>query len=325
MSEAHHHHDRHGGYGVLLLALAFTLLFAFVEAAAGWWSNSLALIGDAGHMVTDSLALGLGALAAWMSRKPPSGRHSYGLKRAEVIGALANIVFMALVVTYIGIEAVGRWTSPEPVKGGVVMVVAALGLAVNAVVARVLHGGEQNLNVRGALLHVLGDLLGSAAALVAGAVVWLTAWYPIDPILSLVIGILILLSSLRLLGDVLHVIMEGVPRDIDLEVVGRDLASVDGVRHVHDLHVWALDSSTYAVSAHVVVGKMTAWESCRARLEARLLERFGISHATLQPEEVGTFDSKCAENSCGPVYSGNAPPDSPGEPVSPPRPDRLRP
>jgi cobalt-zinc-cadmium efflux system protein len=120
-------------------------------------------------------------------------------------------------------------------------------------------------------------------------------------------------------------IMEGVPRDIDLEAVGLDLASADGVRHVHDLHVWALDSSTYAVSAHVVVANIAAWEGCRARLEGRLLERFGISHATLQPEETGTFDSKCAQNSCGPVYSGNAPPTVPDEPVPRSRPGRLRP
>lgn len=298
-----HNHDHHpGSQRVLLLALCFTVLFALIEAAAGWWSNSLALIGDAGHMVTDSLALGLGALAAWMSRKPPSLVHSYGLRRAEVLGALLNIAFMVGVIVYIGIEAVDRWQAPQAVRGGTVMVVAFLGLLVNIAVARVLHGGEQNLNVRGALLHVMGDLLGSVAALVAGAVIWLTGWYPIDPLLSVIIGVLILVSSLRLLADVLHVIMEGVPRDISLQEVGQALASVDGVQHVHDLHVWTLDSSTYAISAHVVVAAMSQWENCRERLESLLETKFGISHTTLQPEDSETFGRECADGGCGPIF-----------------------
>lgn len=302
MSEHHHHHHHHGSQQTLLFALGFTVLFALVEAVAGWWSNSLALIGDAGHMVTDSLALAVGALAAWMSRKPPSLVHSYGLKRAEVLGALLNVAFMVGVIVYIGIEAMERWKTPQAVRGGTVMVVAFLGLLVNVAVARILHGGEQSLNVRGAFLHVMGDLLGSVAALAAGAVIWLTGWYPIDPLLSAFIGVLILVSSARLLGDVLHVIMEGVPRDINLEDVGRALASVDGVQHVHDLHVWTLDSSTYAISAHVVVAAMSQWEACRERLESLLATKFGISHTTLQPEDSETFRKECADGSCGPIF-----------------------
>jgi cobalt-zinc-cadmium efflux system protein len=297
------HQHGHGGQRALLIALVFTSVFAVVEAAAGWWSNSLALIGDAGHMITDSLALGLGALAAWLSRSPPSLKHSYGLKRAEIVGALVNIIFMAVVVTYIAMEAVDRWMSPQPVHGGAVMLVAALGLLVNLGAAWVLHGGGPSLNVKGAMLHVMGDLLGSVAALVAGAVIWLTGWYPIDPILSLFISVLILVSTVRLLRDVVHVIMEGVPPDIDLAQVGRALAGVSGVRHVHDLHVWSLDSSTYALSAHVVVTAMTDWEAVRGRLESVLATEFQISHATLQPEDDRTFAGKCADGSCGPVFS----------------------
>lgn len=305
MSSHHHDHGRHthGSQRALLLALVFTSSFAVVEASAGWWSNSLALIGDAGHMITDSLALGLGALAAWISRSPPSLKHSYGLKRAEVVGALVNVIFMAVVVTYIAIEAVDRWLSPEPVRGGAVILVAVLGLLVNLGAAWALHGGGSSLNVRGAMLHVMGDLLGSVAALIAGAVIWWTGWYPIDPILSLFIAVLILVSTARLLRDIVQIIMEGVPRDIDLEEVGRELAGVAGVRHVHDLHVWSLDSSTYAVSAHVVVTRMSDWENVRGRMESVLDSEFRIQHATLQPEDEQSFHDKCADGSCGPVFS----------------------
>jgi len=291
----------------LLLALCFTTFFAAVEAIAGWWANSLALIGDAGHMVTDSMALGLGALAAWMSRRPPSSRHSFGLKRAEVIGALLNIVLMIGVIVYIAIEAAKRLAAPPMVHGLTVMLVAAIGLLVNLGAAWVLHRGEQNLNVRGAMLHVMGDLLGSIAALAAGAVIWTTGWYPIDPLLSAFIGILILVSSLRLLRDVVHVIMEGVPRDIDLGAVGGDLASVDGVSHVHDLHVWALDSSSYAVSAHVVIDDLALWEDTRRDLERMLADRYGITHATLQPETGPEAEARCADAGCGPVYRNAGP------------------
>lgn len=304
MSAHKHGRDRrYDSQRALVFALIFTALFAVVEALAGWWSNSLALIGDAGHMITDSLALGLGALATWMSRKPPSLRHSYGLKRAEAVGALLNIFLMLGVIAYIWIEAVERLASPQPVKGGAVIAVAAIGLLVNLGAAGILHRGEQNLNVRGAALHVMGDLLGSLAALVAGAVIWFTGWYPIDSLLSAFIGILILVSSVRLLRDILHVVMEGVPKDIDLEEVGRSMAAVPGIRHVHDLHVWALDTSTYAVSAHVVLANMADWERRRQALEATLAKRFGISHATLQPEAFEAFESECADSSCGPIFS----------------------
>jgi len=302
-----HEHSHHGSHQALIAALVFTTLFAAVEAAAGWWANSLALIGDAGHMITDSLALGLGALAAWMSRRPPSRWHSYGLKRAEALGALLNILLMLAVIVYIGIEAAHRLAAPQPVRGGMVMVVAGIGLLVNIGVAGLLHRGEQNLNVRGAMLHVLGDLLGSVAALAAGAVIWFTGWTPIDPLLSAFIGLLILISSLRLLREILHIVMEGVPRDIDLEMLGAEMAATGGVRQIHDLHVWAIDSATYAVSAHVVIADMGAWERCRRDLENMLSTDFGIRHATLQPEDTRAFDQACANGSCGPVYNNPRP------------------
>ncbi len=288
---------------VLLVALGLTAAFAVVEALAGWWSNSLALLGDAGHMITDSVALGLGAAAAWMSRRPPSLRHSYGLKRAEALGALVNVAFMLVVIVGIGYEAVQRLASPEPVNGRIVMLVAGIGLIVNVAAAWVLHRGEQNLNVKGAMLHVLGDLLGSVAALAAGAVIWLTGWYPIDPLLSAFIGLLILIGSVKLLRDVVHIVMEGVPHNVNFEQLGQAIADVACVSHVHDLHVWALDSATYAVSAHVVIDDMSNWSHCRRTLEEKLATEFGIAHSTLQPEPPETFVQACVDGSCGPVFS----------------------
>ena len=282
---AHHHHHHHGGAGSQLkFALLFTLGFAAVEAVGGWWAGSLALLGDAGHMVTDSAALALAALAAWLSKKPPTERHSYGLLRAEVVAALINGLFMLLVVGGIVYAAIGRLTNPPPVAGGTVMVIAAIGLVVNIIVAYVLHHGEQDLNVRGALLHVLGDLLGSVAALVAGAVIYFTGWTLIDPLLSMLICLLILYSGLRLLRDVLHVIMEGVPFNLELEEVGTAMAEMEGVASVHDLHIWSLSSGLTALSAHVVIKNIGEWQALLKQLSDMLEERFDIDHIPLQPE-----------------------------------------
>ena len=281
----HHHHDHgHDAGPRLWLAVALTLGFAAVEAVGGWWAGSLALLGDAGHMVTDSFSLGLAAVAARLALRPATTRHSYGLVRMEVIAALTNGLLMMAVVTGIALEAVDRFRSPTPVAGLTVMVIAAIGLAVNIVVAWVLHRGEQNLNVRGAMLHVLGDLLGSVAALTAGAVIHFTGWTPIDPILALVICALILTATLRLLREAVHVVMEGVPPELDLEEIGRALAAVEGVESVHDLHVWALTPGQPALSAHVILRDIRHWESVLPRLTDLLEERFGIGHVTLQPE-----------------------------------------
>ena len=283
-SHDHSHGSGHGSTRVLMTAVGLTLFFAIVEAVAGWWSGSLALISDAGHMVTDSAALAIGAVAAWVSARPPSQRHSYGLKRAEVMGALFNALFMVALVMAIGFAAIDRIQQPQPVKGLAVIGVAALGLLVNVVVAWVLHRGEQNLNLRGAMLHVMGDLLGSVAALAAGVVIWTTGWTPIDPILSLFIALLILVSSLRLLREIIHVLMEGVPRHLDIEHVGEALTRVEGVTEVHDLHVWSLGSSDLALSAHIVIADLQRWPGINAVCHHVLGERFHIHHATLQPE-----------------------------------------
>ncbi|PKM46683.1 MAG: cation transporter [Gammaproteobacteria bacterium HGW-Gammaproteobacteria-1] len=279
-----HHHHAHPHRHALGFALLLTLGYAAVEAGVGLWSGSLALLGDAGHMVTDASALGIAALAARLALQPPSPRHSYGLGRIEVLAALLNALVMLGVVAFIAGEALERLQTPAPVQGVAVMVTAAIGLLINGSVAWVLTHGEATLNVRAALLHVMGDLLGSVAALAAGAVIWLTGWTPIDPLLALVICVLILYSTLNILREALHVMMEGVPLHMELADVGRAMAAVEQIRSVHDLHIWTLGSGRIALSAHVVLHRLSDWEQLLPQLERLLLERYGIDHVTLQPE-----------------------------------------
>jgi len=281
---AHSAHDHAGSAGPRLVwALLLTLGFAGVEAVAGFWSGSLALLGDAGHMLTDSAALGLAAFAAWLSRRPASRRHTYGLGRVETLAALFNVVAMVLVVVAIAVAAIQRFLEPAAINGQAVAVVAVIGLFINVGVAWLLMHGDQTMNTRGALLHVLGDLLGSVAALLAGAVVVFTGWTPIDPLLSLLICVLILGSSLRLLREVLQALMEGVPAHLSLEQIGQALAGVSGVVSVHDLHIWTLSSNRIALSAHLVVDSFSGWPEVLASARNVLREQ-GVEHVTLQPE-----------------------------------------
>ncbi|RDE49168.1 MAG: cation transporter [Candidatus Accumulibacter meliphilus] len=278
---AHHHHADAGPR--LIWALLLTLGFAAVEAVTGFWSGSLALLGDAGHMVTDSASLALAAFAAWISKRPPTQRHTYGYGRVETLAALANVLFMVVVVVGISVMAVRRFLEPGVVNGEAVTIVAAIGLVLNIGVAWLLMHGEQTMNTRGALLHVLGDLLGSVAALVSGAVIMWTGWMTVDPLLSLLICALMLVSSLRLLREVLQALMEGVPVSLSTEQVGRRLAGVTGVASVHDLHIWTLSSNRIALSAHLVVESLAHWPAVLAASRQVLSEQ-GITHVTLQPE-----------------------------------------
>ena len=279
-----HAHDPVPPPSRLGAAVALTLAYALVEAAGGWWSGSLALLADAGHMATDGAALGLAALAAWAARRPASERHSFGLGRAEMFAALANSLVMLAVVALLAFEAFARLEQPVAVRGGAVSAVAAAGLAVNLWVARLLSGGARNMNTRGALLHVLGDILGSVAALTAGVVIATTGWTPIDPLLSLFIAALLVFSSLRLLREAVHALMEGVPPELSLAEVGTAMAAVPGVVSVHDLHIWMLSGERVSLSAHVEVPALARWEDILRALQHVAAERFRIDHVTLQPE-----------------------------------------
>ena len=285
----HHSHDHHlhqgaTAGGTLWLATGLTLAYAGVEAGIGWWAGSLALVADAGHMVNDAAALGLAAGAAWLARRPASARHSYGFGRAEFLAALINSFALLILVLWLAVSAVQRLQDSQPVSGEAVSLAAAAGLAINLLVAWLLGRGERTLNARAALLHVVGDLLGSVAALLAGVVIVVTGWTPIDALLSLAIGGLIVISSSRLLREAVHGLMEGVPLTLAPEAVGRALATVAGVVSVHDLHIWSVGPERIVLTAHLVVADLQRWETVLDACHARLVEQFGIHHATLQPE-----------------------------------------
>src|SRR5215831_14604671 len=243
----------------LRIALAVTVLFALIEAAGGWLAGSLALISDAGHMATDAAALGLALFAQWVARRPPSHRASYGYARAEVLAAFVNALALLALVVFIAIEAVRRLLAPQPVAGALLLGVAFIGLLANLGSAWILVRAEGSLNVRAALLHVLSDMLGSVAAIVAGAVIVFTGWLPIDPILSLAVSLLILRSTWRLLAQSTGVLMEGVPTHLDYEEIGRALAQVAGISAIHDLHVWHMSSERAALSAHLLIREPAKW------------------------------------------------------------------
>lgn len=268
----------------LRVAAALTIAFAAVEALGGWWTGSLALLSDAGHMLTDGAALGLGAAAAWIARRPPSQRHSYGLGRVEIFAAAINASTMLVIAALLAFEAILRLRQPSSVNGEAAALIAFAGLAVNFAVLRWLSPHEHDLNARAARLHVLGDLLGSLAALASAALIALTGWTRADPIASLVICVLIGISSMRLLREGVHALMEGVPHNLSVDAVGKEMARVEGVVSVHDLHVWMLSGSRTALSAHVIVRSMTQWDRTLRALQDQLHARFGIDHVTLQPE-----------------------------------------
>lgn len=299
MSGHDHSHHHHGSGKVLLWSLVFTTLFAVVEFYGGMWAGSLALLSDAGHMITDSSSLAVGALAAWLAARPASHKHSFGFQRAEVLGALFNVVFMFAISIAVVVSAIQRLQYPQSVSGGIVMVIALIGLGINVTIAWILMRGERTLNVRGALLHVIGDLLGSVATLVAGIVILLSGWMPIDPLLSLFVALLILISAGRLLREILNVLMEGVPRGIDAAGVSTAITSVSGVRAVHDLHIWSLSSSSQALAAHVDVQSLSDWPTILPSVQKLLREQFNIDHSTLQPEDDIVRAACDADPDCG--------------------------
>lgn len=275
---------------VLWLVTGLTLGYSAVEAAVGWWAGSLALVADACDMLNDAAALALTATAVWFAKRPASRLHSYGFGRTEFFAVLINSLGLLVLVAWLAVSAVQRLQNPQPVAGKAVSATAALGLLLNILVAWLLSRGEKTLSTRAALLHVAGDLLGSVAALIAGIVVVFTGWMPIDPLLSLVIGALIVISSLRLLRESLHGLMEGVPLHLSPEEIGQSLAAVPGVIAVHDLHIWSVAPDKAMLSAHLMVQNLLHWETVLADTQALLHDRYEIDHVTLQPESAEHVD-----------------------------------
>jgi cobalt-zinc-cadmium efflux system protein len=303
--DARHSHSKQvANQNLLLIALVLTLGFSGVEGAAAYFANSLALISDAGHMVTDAAALGLALLAQIISRRPPSAKHSFGFGRAEALAAFVNSIVMLGLVVWIVVEAISRFYDPHKVDGLTVTVVAAIGLLMNIVVAWVLSRDKKSVNTRAALVHVMGDLLGSVAALVAGVVIQLTGWMPIDAILSILVSLLILKSTISILHESYHFLMEGVPLHIDYLQVGKDLRNVPGVLAVHDLHVWEMTPSFPALIGHIEIADIMEWPAIMSRINEMLLDKHGIDHVTLQPEEVGEL-SEDEEKGANIVHNGD--------------------
>ena len=284
--DAKHSHTKEiSNQNLLIVALILTLSFSVVEMIASYLSNSLALISDAGHMVTDAASLGLAVLAQMIARRPPSPKHSFGFGRAEALAAFVNGIAMLALVAWIVFEAITRFFTPHIVNGMTVTIVAALGLLMNVVVAWVLSKDQKSVNTRAALLHVMGDLLGSVAALVAGLVIQYTGWMPIDSLLSILVSLLILKSTFSILHESYHFLMEGVPPHINYLQVGSDLKAVPGVVAVHDLHIWEMTPSFPALIGHIEVEMMKEWPQTMSRIHDMLYSKHGIDHVTLQPEE----------------------------------------
>jgi cobalt-zinc-cadmium efflux system protein len=272
----------------LAIALGITTTFLLVEVIGGLLTGSLALLADAAHMLTDVIALALALFAVWLAAKPPTARRSFGYLRAEVLAALVNAATLIAVSIYIFWEAFQRLREPPEVESGLMLGVAVAGLAANAVSAWVLMRGgghTENLNTRGAFLHVVGDMLGSVGAIVAAIIMLLTGWYLADPILSAGIGLLIVWSSWRLLRESVEVLLETTPAGIDPTAVSAAMAEVEGITSVHDLHIWTVTSGLIALSAHVDVDGAQPWYETLLALTELLRERFGIAHVTLQPED----------------------------------------
>ena len=286
--DARHTHVIEGrSQAALAMALGLTLLFAVVEVFAGFMSNSLALISDAGHMVTDAAALGLALLAQAIAKRPPSSRHSFGFVRAEALAAFVNSLAMLALVAWIAWEAVQRLLHPQAVQGGVVLVVAAIGASINLLVAWILSRDNQSINTRAALVNVMGDLLGSIAAIASGAIITFTGWVRVDPILSIFVALLILRSTSGILRESYHFLMEAVPHEIDYLEVGADLKAIEGVLDVHDLHVWDMSPGHPALIGHLEIASLERWPTVLAAVRAMLREKHGIDHVTLQPEAAG--------------------------------------
>jgi len=266
-------------------ALAITASYFGAELVGGVLTNSLALQTDAAHMFTDVIALGLGLFGVWIAGRPASDTKTFGYYRAEILIALVNGVVLSLIVLVIVWQASQRFLTPPPVHGVGVLVIAAVGLIVNVVVARMLaDAAAHNLNVRGALLHVTSDLLGSIGALISGIVIVTTGWLAIDAIASVVIAVLILFSSWTLIREAVDVLMEAVPRHVDLDELRRVLEAVAGALEVHDLHVWSLTTGRCALSVHAVVADGAASDRILAEMTDRVAERFDIQHVTIQLE-----------------------------------------
>jgi len=285
----HHDHESRDRRGANTNRLAATLVLSAIymvaELVGGWFSGSLALLADAGHMLSDVAALGLSLFASWIAHRPPTPQHSYGYYRAEILAALANGAGLVAISIFVFVEAAGRFFQPPKVDAPLMLAVALGGLAVNLAGMVILHRGKsESLNVHGAWLHVFTDALGSVATLVAGGLIWLKGWNSADPVASVLIGILVIYSSWNLLKSSITILMESTPRHLDIDEVRNALVGVPGVLEVHDLHIWTITSGMDSLSAHVVVREGHSHQTSLQEIREVLHHRFAIDHMTIQIE-----------------------------------------
>lgn len=288
MHATSHAHVRAGSRRSLSLALGATAAWFVVELAAGFYTNSLALMADAAHMLTDVAALSLSMFALRIASRPATHRKTYGYLRAEILASLANGVLLVILALSVLYEAYHRLFQPPAVRGGIMLIVAVLGLVVNLVTLSLLYRSQHEcLNVRGAFLHVLGDALGSVGAIVAGTAMVLWQWYLADPLVSALVSMLIMYSSWELLRESVDVLLEGTPRHLDVASILSDLGSTEGVLSVHDLHVWSITSGMPAMSCHVVLTSDADPAVVLSDLSRVLREKHDIDHTTIQIEKEG--------------------------------------
>jgi cobalt-zinc-cadmium efflux system protein len=289
MSE--HLHGRRSSIGAnqrrLAIALTITGLITIVEVVGGLMSNSLALLGDAGHMFTDTLALGLSLVALTLAKRPASEKRTYGFHRAEVLAALTNGAILIVISVFIFYEAYQRFVEPPEVKGGLMLGVAAVGLVANVVGISILRSASrENLNVKGAFLHMWSDSVSSAGVIVAGVVILVTGWTVADPVVSVLIGALILRGAAGLVLESSDILLEAVPKHLDVNQVSSALKEIRGVRDVHDMHLWTITSGVHALSCHVLIEDQTVSNSAQIveEINETLGQKFGVAHSTLQLE-----------------------------------------
>lgn len=266
------------------LAVLLTLGFSAIELVGGYLSNSLALIGDAGHMVTDSASLLFALVANKIAQKGVDSEHTFGHGRIEVLAGFINGLVMLAVVVWIFVEAIGRIAQPEAVSGLSVMLIALIGMCINILVAWSLSRDQKNMNTRAAFLHVMGDLLGSVAAITAGAVIYFGGPAIVDPILSMVVGVLLLHATYEILRDTSRVLLDGIPEGVNYFSVGRVIEGIAGVERVHDLHVWTMSPGHGAVQCHVLIESPQCWPKILDAIRVEIHDKFGIDHVTVQPE-----------------------------------------
>lgn len=283
----HHSHDHPQAHNRRRLAwvMALTVVYMLAEAVGGFLTNSLALLSDAGHMLADVASLGLAWLALWFAARPITPKKTYGYYRIEILAALANGVALVVISLLIAYEAIHRLRQPEPVAGFEMLLIAAGGLLVNAYSAWLLHGAsEENLNMRGAFLHITGDALGSVGAIIAGLLIWRWGWTIADPIISFVVCALIVFSSWHLIHESVNILLEGTPPHINVRSVVEAMHAVKGVADVHELHIWTISSGKEALSAHVTLEAGAAHRATLDALQEALREQFNIRHVTIQIE-----------------------------------------